>query len=239
MTDPAPVALLCSVPFECERLRAALEDAAEARVGGKPGWTGTLDGVPVVLLPCGMGKTNAAHALTALLETHAIRGAIGFGIGGAYPGAGLAVGGVALATECVYGDEGVLAPEGWISTEGIVIPLWGGRFNVFPVDAGWLAAARGALEEAGIAVRCGPFVTVSCCSGTADLAAERAARVPGALCEGMEGAALAHVAAIYGVPFLELRAVSNLVEDRDLARWRIAEAAQAAQAAVRVVVGAV
>lgn len=239
MTDPPPVALLCSVSFECERLRGALEDAAELRVGGQDGWRGRLDGVPVVLLPCGMGKTNAAHALTALLESHSVRGVIGFGIGGAYPGAGLAVGGVALATECVYGDEGVLAPEGWLSTEGIGIPLWDRRFNAFPVDAAWLAGARTALEGAGIAVRCGPFVTVSCCSGTAALAAERAARVPGALCEGMEGAALAHVAAIYGVPFLELRAVSNLVEDRDLARWRIADAAQAAQAAVRVVVGAV
>ena len=239
MTDPAPLALLCSVPFECERLRGALEDAAEVRVGGKTGWTGRLDAVPVVLLPCGMGKTNAAHALTALLETHPVRGAIGFGIGGAYPASGLAVGDVALATACVYGDEGVLAPEGWLSTEGIGIPLWGGRFNTFPVDVGWLGSARGALERAGITVRCGPFVTVSCCSGTAALAAERAARVPGALCEGMEGAALAHVAAIYGVPFLELRAVSNVVEDRDLARWRIAEATEAAQAAVRVVVGTV
>jgi futalosine hydrolase len=239
VTDPAPLALLCSVPFECERLRAALEDGAEVRIGGKAGWAGMLDGVPVVLLPCGMGKTNAAHALTALLETHAVRGAIGFGIGGAYPGSGLALGGVALATECVYGDEGVLAPAGWLSTEGIGIPLWAGRFNAFPVDAGWLAAAACSLEGAGIAARRGPFVTVSCCSGTTALAAERAARVPGALCEGMEGAALAHVAAIYGVPFLELRAVSNVVEARNLARWRIAEAAEAAQAAVRVVVGAV
>ena len=52
----------------------------------------------------------------------------------------------------------------------------------------------------------------------------------------MEGAALAHVAAIYGVPLLELRAVSNLVEDRDLSRWRIREAADTAQDAVRAVV---
>ena len=54
----------------------------------------------------------------------------------------------------------------------------------------------------------------------------------------MEGAALAHVAAIYEVPLLELRAVSNLVEDRDLSRWRIPEAAETAQEAVRAVVKA-
>lgn len=238
MAAPPPIALLCSVAFECAKLRATLEDTWTVRIGGKEGWAGTLGGAPVVLLPCGMGKANAAHALTALLETREVGGVVGFGIGGAYPGSGLAAGEVALADACVYGDEGVQAPGGWLSTEGIGIPLWGGLHNAFPVDRRWMEAARAALEAAGIPARTGPFVTVSCCSGTDALAAEMEARVPGALCEGMEGAALAHVAAIYGVPFLELRAVSNRVENRDLARWRIAEAAEAVQRAVPVVVGA-
>ena len=94
------------------------------------------------------------------------------------------------------------------------------------------------MADAGFDARTGPFVTVSCCSGTAALGEAMAARFPGALCEGMEGAALAHVAAIYQVPLLELRAVSNLVEDRDMSRWRIREAAETAQAAARVIVGA-
>jgi futalosine hydrolase len=234
----SPIALLCSVPFECERLRAALEAPEALRAGGREGWSGRLESVPVVLLPCGMGKTNAAHALTALLETRPVRAAAGFGIGGAYPGTGLEIGGVALATACVYGDEGVAAPEGWLSTEGIGIPLWKGRFNTFPVDAGWTGRTRAALETAGVPVRTGPFVTVSACSGTAALAAERAARVPGALCEGMEGAALAHVAAIYDLPFLEVRAASNRVEDRDLSTWRIPQAVAAAERAVRMAVAA-
>jgi futalosine hydrolase len=235
-----PLALVCSVPLECERLRAALDGARETAVGRKPAWSGRLDGAEVILLPGGMGKTNAAHALTALVETRAVRGVVGFGIGGAYAGAGLAVGGIALATAAVYGDEGVQAPDGWMSTEGIGIPLWqagGARtFNTFALDPVRVERARAALAAAGYDVRTGPFVTVSCCSGTAALGDAMAARVPGALCEGMEGAALAHVAAIYRVPFLELRAVSNLVEDRDMARWRIRDAAEAAQDAVRVVV---
>lgn len=241
--DPAsaPLALVCSVPLECERLRAKLADAREVRVGRKPAWTGRLEGAAVVLLPGGMGKTNAAHALTALLETQPVRGVVGFGIAGAYPGSGLAVGSVALATAAVYGDEGVQAPGGWMSTEGIGIPLWQGgqgrTFNEFPLDPALVGRARAALEGAGFDVRTGPFVTVSCCSGTAALGEAMAARFPGALCEGMEGAALAHVAAIYDVPLLEVRAVSNLVEDRDMSRWRIREAAETAQAAVRAIVG--
>jgi futalosine hydrolase len=233
-----PVALLCSVAFECERLRAALRAPEPLVVGGKQGWSGTLDGAPVLVLAAGMGKTNAAHALTALLETRPVRGVVGFGIAGAYPGSGLQAGDVALATECVYGDDGVLAPGGWMSIEGIGIPLWTGCFNRFPVDAGWVARTRAALEAAGTPVRTGPFVTVSACTGTDALAAEMEARVPGALCEGMEGAALAHVAAMYGVPFIELRAVSNRVENRDPSRWRIPEAAAAAQRALPLAVAA-
>jgi futalosine hydrolase len=52
----------------------------------------------------------------------------------------------------------------------------------------------------------------------------------GALCESMEGAAAAHVCALHDVPFLEVRGISNLVEDRNRSRWRIIEAADAAQA---------
>jgi futalosine hydrolase len=238
----APLALVCSVPFECKRLRAELVDAREVQIGRKPAWTGRLDGAGVLLLPGGMGKTNAAHALTALLETHPVRGVVGFGIGGAYPGSGLRVGDVALATAAIYGDEGVQTPTGWISTEGIGIPLWRAGesplFNAFALDAARVDRARAALSAAGVEARTGPFVTVSCCSGTAALGMTMAERFPGALCEGMEGAALAHVAAIYEVPLLELRAVSNLVEDRDLSRWRIREAAETAQQAVRIVVRA-
>jgi futalosine hydrolase len=241
VTAPAPLALVCSVPFECAALRGWLADAAETAIGRKAAWTGTLDGAPVLVLPAGMGKTNAAHALTALLETRAVRGVVGFGVGGAYPGSELGVGDVALASAAVYGDEGVEAPGGWMSSEGIGIPLvdQGGMriFNEFALDPDRVERARAALEAAGVSTRVGPFVTVSACSGTT-ARGEVLARRFGALCEGMEGAALAHVAALYDAPFLELRAVSNLVEDRDLSRWRLAEAAGTAQQAVRIVAAA-
>jgi futalosine hydrolase len=45
----------------------------------------------------------------------------------------------------------------------------------------------------------------------------------------MEGAAAAHVCALHDIPFLEVRGISNLVEDRDRSKWRITEAAEAAQ----------
>lgn len=235
---PHPLALVCSVALEAAPLRRALEAPRDATVGRKAAVRGRLGGRPVVMLQGGMGKSNAAQALTALLETEPVAGVIGFGVGGAYAGAGVGVGALALATAEVYGDEGVEAPQGWISTEGIGIPLLQRGsdpvYNRFPLDPERVGAAQRLLEgDAPLAV--GPFVTVSACSGTARRGAVLAERF-GAVCESMEGAAYAHISALYEVPFLEIRGISNLVEDRDLARWRLADAAAAAARGVERVV---
>ncbi len=237
----APLALLCAVDREAEPLLGLLIGVRAAEIGRKRAYRGKLGDTPVIVFPTGMGKVNAAQALTALLEGAEVRGVVGFGVAGAYPGSGLEVGDVALASEAVYGDEGVETPAGWIDTEAIGIPLLERdgerRFNRIPLDAERVERARGTLDAAGVAARVGPFVTVSRCSGTDALGREQAGRWA-ALCETMEGAAWAHVAALYGVPFLELRAVSNRVEDRDPAVWRIDGAAQAAANAARVVAAA-
>jgi futalosine hydrolase len=237
--QPRAVAVVAAVAREIGPLRERLDDRRELEIGRRPATRGRLDGNEVVLLACGMGKTNAAQALTALLEQHPIRGIANIGVGGAYAGSGLDVGGLALATSESYGDEGVDTPAGWISTEGIGIPLLDTagilHFNVFPLDAATVAEAADMLAERGFRPGIGPFVTVSCCSGTAVRGRAVAGRF-GAICESMEGAALAHVARLYDVPFLELRGISNHVEDRDLSRWRFDPAIAAACEAAAVLV---
>jgi futalosine hydrolase len=54
----------------------------------------------------------------------------------------------------------------------------------------------------------------------------------------MEGAAYAHVAARYALPFLEVRGISNVVEDRDLSRWQLDAAANVVADALPTVVAA-
>ena len=244
----APLALLCAVPREAEPLRSRLQKAQQVAIGRKMAWRGTIERIPVLLFPTGMGKSNAAQATTALFERCVVRGVVGFGVGGAYGGSDLRVGDLALATHESYGDEGVDTPDGWISTEEIGIPLLDPalladtengkpemRFNGFPADTTRVGAGIAALSSAGESVASGPFVTVSCCSGTAARGAELARRF-GAVCENMEGAAVAHVCELYGVSWLEVRGISNAVEDRDLTRWRLADAIEAAARAVRILV---
>jgi len=240
-SSDAHIGIVAAVAAELDPLVRRLRDADEVRIGRRLAMEGALGDERVVLMACGMGKTNAAQALTALIERGGVRAVLNTGIAGAYPDRGLRVGDVAVASSESYGDEGVQAPGGWGGTDVIGIPLvvsdTGTWYNDLPLDAHLVAAAADALETIGRQVWVGPFVTVSACSGTARGGAALAGRFA-AICESMEGAAFAHVALHYGIPFLEVRGISNLVEDRDLSRWQLDQAIEAACEAAAAVLSA-
>jgi futalosine hydrolase len=108
-------------------------------------------------------------------------------------------------------------------------------FNRVPVAASLLERAAPALahatEAAGRRLTQRPFVTVSTCSGSSRAGAELSRRT-GGICENMEGAAAAQICAMHDLPFLELRGISNMVEDRDLSTWDLRRGAEAAQQAI-------
>jgi futalosine hydrolase len=188
------------------------------------------------LVVTGIGAVNTAHALTQYLAMKPRPSlVIQTGVAGAYVPAKVSVGSVLLADTEIYGDLGVLTPDGWRPMEEIGIPLVAARasqdarFNYFPLDR---ALVERASKAAGpLVARTGKFLTLSQVTGVRALGDTLHERF-GALCESMEGAAAAHVCALHDVPFLEVRGVSNLVENRDRAKWQIVEAAAAAQRVV-------
>jgi len=232
------IALLCAVPIESKLLRASITTEESLTLGSKIFIRGRLSGREAVLCAGGMGKVNAAHA-AALLITRFNPGAIIiFGVGGAYPSSGADIGDIALASEEILGDEGVLTSEGFKDTEYIGIPLVQKEsalfHNRFPSCKKLFAAAHKAVSSPKTSgrIHTGRFVTLSTCTGTSARARELEGRYK-ALCENMEGAAAAQAAIIHGIPWLEVRGISNIVEDRDLKKWDVPRAAQAAQEAVQ------
>ena len=221
--------LVSATKIESDAIQSALGNAKTAQHAGKTVIVGTLCDWRCTLLHTGIGTVNAAHALTCQLERQTPDLVLQFGIGGAYVPTNLPIRSVALATEEVYGDVGVVTPEGWKPADEIGIPLVHDdppHFNRFPLDSQLVSTAT---EICG--ARCGVFVTVSQCSGVQAVGDSLHARFNG-LCENMEGAAAAHICRLYGIPFLEVRGISNLVEDRQPARWDIPGAAAAAQSAL-------
>jgi futalosine hydrolase len=232
------IALLCSVSAEAERLLSKTTTTGIATLGSKSVIEGTLANQRVLLCVGGMGKVNAAHAATLMIEKFNPGAIIVFGVGGAYPSSGARVGDIALASEEIAGDEGVLTLDGFKDTEYIGIPLVQSNrarlYNRFPVSAINLKHARQVLSrvQTNVRIHVGTFITLSTCTGNSLRAKELENRYHG-LCENMEGAAAAQVAELHGVPWLEMRGISNIVEDRDLKKWDILAAAEAAQMAVQ------
>lgn len=223
------IVVLSATGFEQEVLREEVEEAVGQQVAGREWVSGRVGGEEVLLVATGIGAVNTSHALTCVLQARRPAWVLQIGVGGAYPQSGLGVGDLALACEENYGDLGVRTEEGWQGGEVIGIPVLDGdvvRYNNFPLDGAWVQQAAAILPDA----RVGPFVTVQECSGTDALGLERGERF-GALCENMEGAAAAHLCALYGVPFVEVRVMSNIVEKRDREQWDLPLAVERAQAA--------
>jgi futalosine hydrolase len=174
------------------------------------------------LLITGVGAVNAACALTQFLERNeGVRAIVSCGIGGAYPGSGLPLAGAVWAESECYGDLGANSDSGFLDMQALGFPVIAGPeplFNRLPVT----------LRPRG---QSAAFVTVNTCTGSEAAAAEIAARTGGGV-ETMEGAAIAHVAALYNIPMAEVRGVSNPVGRRDRSAWRVKEAALAAQQAL-------
>jgi futalosine hydrolase len=173
-------------------------------------YQGTLaEGSAVVLCICGIGKANAAHGTTLLIEYHSPDLVCTLGVAGAYPSSGLVVGDLAVAEREIYGDEGLLLSDGLKTMESLDLPLFVDGISEY-YNEFTLVIPEPFRTVAGK----GNFVTLSSCTGTARRGREIEERFA-ALCETMEGAAVAHVCRMNGVPVCEVRGISNIIEDRE------------------------
>lgn len=219
--------MIAAVPVEGNIIARGLKCAREKSSAGLTWQTGRLGRYEIVYVVSGIGKTNAAHAATVLIQNFSPSMVVNFGIGGAYPSSGLKTGDIAVASKEVYADEGVLLKDSFQTLKLIGIPLLkiGRRryFNEFPTDLELARKMMEASNACGLRALKGVFATVSTCTGTKKRAGELSKRF-GAICENMEGAAIAHNCLIYGIPFVEVRGISNIAKERDIFEWKIGPA---------------
>jgi futalosine hydrolase len=235
-TAPGPEAPILVIAATLGELEPLLDQVAPS---GCPAtvWGGatalTIGREAVVAQALGLGKANTAAGLMAALLAWRPRAVLQVGIGGAYLGSFLSVGMAAVATEEVDLELGVRTAEGWQGLAALGFPLTpasGGRperANVVPTHPG-LTAALGRVADLA-PVR---FATRDTVTGDVDDGAALATTHDVSI-ESMEGVAAAQVCDRLGVPFAEVRGVSNVVGQRDPARWNVRSAAHAACAAAR------
>ncbi|MER7586694.1 futalosine hydrolase [Micromonospora sp. NPDC127501] len=206
--------VVTAVPAEADAIRAGLIDPT------------------VTVTPIGVGPAIAGAAtarLLALAEAvgRPYRAVVSAGVAGGFTGRA-EVGDTVLGTASIAADLGAESPDGFIPVDELGMPpaLLGAGSRV-PADPGLLAALRAALPTA----TAGPVLTVSTVTGTPASTDELRRRHPEAVAEAMEGYGVAVAAAQAGVPFAELRTISNPIGPRDRDAWRLREALAALTAA--------
>ncbi len=147
------------------------------------------DGLPCATLLCGVGPVEAAARVAAVLADHRPAALLHVGIAGARRRSGLGPAQLVLGNAAVFEDLRV--PEQFAPRE-------------LRPDARLLAALRSALPDAAVA----PIATVGRVGASVDCDVE-----------AMEGFAVLRAAELVGVPAIEVRVISNEIEERDRSRW--------------------
>ncbi|WP_246120306.1 futalosine hydrolase [Cohnella terricola] len=175
----------------------------------------------------GVGPVSAAVSTAmALAEDGANYDlVVSAGIGGGF--AGIApIGSIVVGSESIAADLGAETPEGFAGVDKL-----GFGSNRLEVDHHLSVKLAEALRSGGMQSHLGPILTLATVTGSAETASLLTERVPGASAEAMEGFGVAEAAHRKGIPFIEIRAISNAVGPRDKSAWRIGEALAALEKA--------
>jgi futalosine hydrolase len=231
-TSVKPILVIAATPQEIVLLEHALGTTVRLKTVAFDYAEGRIGTVPVVICAGGIGKVNAAAATAAMIERHQPRLVINTGCGGAYLESGLSIGELTVASEELLGDEGVVTSSGWQDLRFMSIPslVRGNRLyhNALPLSKHAAEKAMQLADYYGVKLTRGRFITVSTCSGTRQRGEELSRSFHG-ICENMEGAAVAQVCLRYSIDCLEIRGISNHVDERNMKTWDIPRAVEAAQ----------
>ncbi len=180
---------------------------------------GTVDRVEVLVT--GMGPVAAAVSLGRYLARQGagIDGVLNIGVAGGYVDSGPTMLDVCMAQQEFLGDFGICVPD------GIQDFAPGLAAASMPSLCKNVLSVRFAdyLEEHNMGCKSVNFVTVNCSSGTrkrGDFLRDKFV----AGCENMEGAAVAMVCDAFNIAWVEMRCVSNMVQDRDIGNWQLTAA---------------
>lgn len=167
-------------------------------------YSGKLNGVDVALLKSGIGKVSAAMGTTLLLEHCRPDVVINTGSAGGLAAA-LNVGDIVVSDEARYHDADVTA-------FGYEPGQMAGCPAAFPADAALISLAEGAIASLKLNAVRGLIVSGDAfINGAAPLARIRAT-FPQAVAVEMEATAIAHVCHQFGVPFVVVRAISDVAD---------------------------
>ncbi|QUR65846.1 5'-methylthioadenosine/adenosylhomocysteine nucleosidase [Mycobacterium spongiae] len=217
------IGVICAIPQELAYLRSALVDAERQEIGLITFDCGRLENHRVVLAEAGMGKVNTGQVATLLADRFHCRTVVFTGVAGGLDPR-LHIGDIVIADRVVQHDFGLLTDERLQTYQPGHIPFIKPTDRLgYPVDselmdrvkhrlAGFALPELSAAAGAGVRrprINYGAVLTGDQyvhCARTRD----RLHGDFGGLAIEMEGGALAQVCESFSIPWLVIRALSDL-----------------------------
>lgn len=200
--------IIGAMTIEVETLTAQMEAPVITKHAGMEFYEGTLEGLSVVVVQCGVGKVNAALCVQILCDCFAVTHIANTGVAGSLC-AQLDIGDFVISRDAMYHDFDCHP----INPNYAVGQVPGLPVLTFPADVQLVDYAFAAAEQVnpghasiGRVASGDQFV---CSKAQKDAIVENT----DALCTEMEGAAIAHAAWRNSVPFVVIRAISDKADD--------------------------
>ncbi len=201
--------IIGAMASEVELLKAAMEEGSEMEIAGRDFSYGLLEGRPVVVVQCGEGKTSAAICAQAMVDRFHVDRLINTGVAGGLA-AELRVGDLVIGTDAVHHDFDLTA-LGYV--RGYVAGGDGQKPTRFQADTELISLCKRAAAQMDEDISCLEGTIASGDIFVDDSGLKRhLIEQFGAAAAEMEGAAIAQTAQANGVPFVLIRAISDLAE---------------------------
>ena len=198
--------IIGAMDLEVETLLGVMENKKSIEKARSTFYEGTLEGLDVAVVQCGVGKVNAALCAQILCDCFGVTHLVNTGIAGSLC-AELDIGDLVVSSDAMYHDFDCVH----FGYEFGKVP--GMDTIAFPADKTMMELAFAAAE----AVNPGHTKIGRVASGDQFVAEkalkERIIANTQGLCTEMEGAAIAQTAYRNGVPFVILRAISDKADD--------------------------
>ncbi len=192
--------IIGAMDVEIQTLKDAMENLAETEKAGTVYYEGNLQGLPVVLVKCGIGKVNATIGAQILCDCFQVTHIVNTGIAGSLC-AQLDIGDMVISSDVWHHDFDCV-------NFGYPMCQIPGMPQSFEADEAMVYLAKSSAEQAGLKVRIGRIASGDQFVADPALKNQIIARTQ-ALCTEMEGAAIAQTAYRNGVPFVILRCISD------------------------------
>jgi adenosylhomocysteine nucleosidase len=203
--------LICAIPQELAQLRIVLTGSRSDQVAHTVFEVGAIDGYDVVLAGSGMGKVNAALVTTVLVDRFGCDAVVFSGVAGGLDPR-LAIGDIVIADCVIQHDAGIVEDERVRIYQPGYVPVINPTDRLgYPVDPGLLDRVKHRLADVSVS---GQIVYGTVLSGdqylNCEATRERLHDELGGQAIEMEGGAVAQVCEAFGVPWLVVRALSDL-----------------------------